>query len=351
MSSACREPEMHIAMVLASRGQGGLEKHVCELSAALVARGHRVSLLLDPCLLSAVPVGVEAVAIDMRRHRYHPRLWWQLRQQLLQLQPDIVHAQANKATCLLAAIRHWLPMPCVATLHNLKNHIRAYLRMDQVIAVSRYLAGLMAPFPAAVIYHGIVPPIPSPALSPREGFTWLAVGRLVPAKGFDLLLDAIDGLPLTLWIAGSGPEDAQLKQRAQQLSAPTRVVFLGQVVDVPALMQQSDGLVISSRREGFSYVCAEALLCRLPVLATDVPIANEVLPPAWVVPVGDVQALQQRMQVAMQAPATWRSELAPAFEIAQQQLTVARMVAQTEAVYAAAMQPGALRHDPAPTDY
>jgi glycosyltransferase involved in cell wall biosynthesis len=159
------------------------------------------------------------------------------------------------------------------------------------------------------------------------------VGRLVKAKGFDNLLEAVDGLPLSLLIAGAGPEQQQLQQQARQLSPLTHCRFLGQRADIPSLMASADGVVISSRREGFSYVFSEALLTGSRVLATDVPVANEVLPPELIVDTEDPYALRYRLKDMLEKPGHWTSLMKTPWQFASQRMTLDEMTERTVTVY------------------
>lgn len=329
---------MHIAMVLASVGEGGLEKHVRELSLSLIREGHQVTVIADAHFLSSLATEVCGVALNMQRSRWHPLLCWQLWRTLQHLQADVVHAHANKATALLARIRRWLRVPMVATLHNLKHSTREYLAMDAVIAVSHALAKTLQHPDVHVVYHGVMH-APAVIQQPPAGFTLCAVGRLVDAKGLDILLEAVDGLPLQLLIAGEGPARPMLAQRISKLAPATQVRLLGHQTNIPALLATSHGLVIASRREGFAYVCAEALLQHVPVIATEVPVANEVLPAPWLVPVGDVAALRAAIVQAMQAPQQWRESQRAAFFLAERQFTMAAMTQSTLNIYHAVHRP------------
>jgi glycosyltransferase involved in cell wall biosynthesis len=97
----------------------------------------------------------------------------------------------------------------------------------------------------------------------------LALGRLHPNKGFDLLLEALAGTAeVDLWIAGDGPLRSQLKRLATRLGITDRVRFLGWREDVPALMASADLLVCPSLHEPLGNVVIEAWSAGLPVVAT-----------------------------------------------------------------------------------
>lgn len=115
----------------------------------------------------------------------------------------------------------------------------------------------------------------------------LAIGRLVPQKGFDLLVAAMSGLPdLELSIVGAGPE-------ALNLAGP-RVELAGFVADVPGRLARAELLVVPSRWEGFGLVAVEAMASGVPVIASDIPGLREVVGDAAALfPAGDVGALRR----------------------------------------------------------
>lgn len=91
----------------------------------------------------------------------------------------------------------------------------------------------------------------------------LAVGRLVPYKRFDLLIDAANAEGIRLKIAGSGQDEAALKKRA----GPT-VEFLGYVHDdaLPPLYANAEALLFP-QEEDAGIVLLEAQACGTPVIA------------------------------------------------------------------------------------
>jgi glycosyltransferase involved in cell wall biosynthesis len=107
-----------------------------------------------------------------------------------------------------------------------------------------------------IVHYGIEPgPEPPPAPAPSR---LAAVGRLIPIKGFDLLLRAFEharaDVPgLTLEIAGSGSLDTELRA-----GAPAGVTFLGRVSPVAEVYERNAIVVVPSRGEGFGMVALEA---------------------------------------------------------------------------------------------
>jgi glycosyltransferase involved in cell wall biosynthesis len=103
----------------------------------------------------------------------------------------------------------------------------------------------------------------------------VAVGRLSPEKGFDLLISAIDvlkqkGLKTQLLIAGSGDIQPQLQCLIEQLGLSDQVRLLGHVSDPRQLYEAADLVVLSSHREGLPNVLLEAMALEVPVVATRV---------------------------------------------------------------------------------
>ena len=101
----------------------------------------------------------------------------------------------------------------------------------------------------------------------------LAVARLAPQKGLDVLIDAAarwrtrDPRPRTV-IAGDGPLAADLRAQASRSGAD--VGLLGARHDVPALLAVADVVVVPSRWEARALVLQEAMRAGRPIVATSV---------------------------------------------------------------------------------
>jgi glycosyltransferase involved in cell wall biosynthesis len=103
-----------------------------------------------------------------------------------------------------------------------------------------------------------------------------AVGRLTPAKRFDVLvqaLSAIDGARLLL--VGDGPERAALEELARASGVLPRVRFAGAAMDVRALLCAMDVFASPSAEETFGLAVLEALACGLPVRYVSCPALEE----------------------------------------------------------------------------
>lgn len=127
----------------------------------------------------------------------------------------------------------------------------------------------------------------------------LFVGRLVPYKGVDVLLDAFRHVPGTLLVVGEGPLRGRLEERAAVMGIGERVVFAGALTfsDLLAYYHAADVFALPSitPNEAFGLVQLEAHACGVPVVSTDlptgVPFANSHGVTGLVVPPGDVVSL------------------------------------------------------------
>jgi glycosyltransferase involved in cell wall biosynthesis len=104
----------------------------------------------------------------------------------------------------------------------------------------------------------------------------LAIGRLAPEKGFDLLIQAFANLAERfpewhLTIIGEGSERAALEGQIARLELSERVHLLGSSKDPWSVLPCVDLFVVSSRYEGFSLVLVEAMSAGLAVVSFDCP--------------------------------------------------------------------------------
>ncbi len=207
-----------------------------------------------------------------------------------EFQPDIVHAHwwfpNGLAATWVARMGH---VPLVTTLHGTDVRMARNIPMSRpafrhvmqhsaaVTAVSRWLseeargivsmkAPLVAPMPVATELF---------VAAPGTGRTrrLLFVGRLMPQKGIDILIDALGAMPadIGLDVIGDGPDREALESRARSAGLGGRVQFHGAVkqFELPALYQRALALVVPSSEEGLGLVAVEAQLCETPVIAFD----------------------------------------------------------------------------------
>lgn len=136
--------------------------------------------------------------------------------------------------------------------------------------------------------------------APRTTKKVLAVGRLVHAKGFDVLLRAWAVVAQQapgwkLMIVGEGEERPALEALRDQLGLHDSVDLPGIYLEVTKAYEQASIFCLSSRYEGFGLVLIEAMAYGLPIVATDCETGPRELlgdgQTAVVVPVDNVAAL------------------------------------------------------------
>ncbi len=229
---------------------------------------------------------------------------------MLRRRPEIVHTHLLHADLLAlpAAAAARVPVR-VSTKHGF-NEFRAsklIAAADRIAArfahrqiaisggLARYLEATegFRPGTFTVVHYGIEPgPAPPPPPAPTR---LVAIGRLIPIKGFDILLAAFaqarERLPeLTLELAGAGPLEAELRA-----AAPPGVTLLGRVPAGPVL-ERNAIVVVPSRGEGFGLVALEAAERGRAAIVSDVGGLPEIVADGetgTVFPVGDVTALAE----------------------------------------------------------
>ncbi|MBR9871053.1 MAG: glycosyltransferase [Gammaproteobacteria bacterium] len=325
---------MKVLMLMLSDnpGIGGLEKHTRELATALAELGHQVSVAAAPQHVAPME-GVSCIPVNAQQSRNSIPLLLKILRTIREGNYQVVHAQGTKAAFVLQRLTPFIKkLARVASIHGFKSRYPKAGVFHQLIAVSKALANDINQPEVTAVYNGASVANQPPAELPREATRpiWLAVGRLAPVKGFGLLIEAFQSCPGTLLIAGDGPEHQRLQALIESTGQADKVQLLGFRTDVPALMAAADGVVISSEREGFSYVCAEALLLGKPVISTNVPIANEVLPKKHLFQGGEAAEFAKLLQQDLESVTADQSE-ARAF--AKEKLSLSAMAANTVAVY------------------
>lgn len=118
----------------------------------------------------------------------------------------------------------------------------------------------------------------------NKGQTVVVVGRLVPWKGVDEVIEVIPNLverypKLKLLIVGDGPERNKLLTLVKNLKVDKSVVFLGGISHERTieLLKQSDIFVLNSRYEGLPHTVIEAMACWIPVIATNIDPHKEII--------------------------------------------------------------------------
>lgn len=228
-----------------------------------------------------------------------------IRKLIQEQRPDILYCTLTYANCLCGSACRGLSDPPRLVLREANSFENLAKGGKMMNAVMRYwmrksyrhadviianAANVQRDLKSKVI-RGESPPvklIPNPVMleprdtselaiqQPRPGVKRiLGCGRLIPQKGFDVLIKACAALPSTLdWelvLLGEGPERKALEELAENLKVNSCIKIAGYVEDVRAWYRGADLFVLSSHWEGFPNVLVEAMACGIPVLATDCP--------------------------------------------------------------------------------
>lgn len=236
-----------------------------------------------------------------------------LARNIVQMQPRVLILDGMGVASYVLPLLHELrETKVILVFHGRKTFKAAEIEMlhefpDQrlsLVAVSQTLANEMQRQIGRPVHDGRLALAPSAlrdALQSREtarrvlcvperaGRVIGTVGRLVPEKGFALLIEAgaawLREQPDDhLVIVGDGDERARLVALAQELGVSGQVHLVGHRPQASRLLSAFDLVCLPSEQEGFGLVLSEAVIAGVPVLASDLPVFREQLP-------GDVELL------------------------------------------------------------
>ncbi|MEX2155297.1 MAG: glycosyltransferase [Gemmatimonadales bacterium] len=238
--------------------------------------------------------------------------------------PDLVQIEEEPTTIaarqVLAAARRLAIPVVIYTHHNVDlelgwwgrwQHRRMLRRFKGVVAGSD-LAGTLVRHDAPNLPIAVIPQLGAvaphePQHTPHEGLAIGFVGRLVPNKGLDNLLQALALLRGSRWrltVVGDGPERERLEALASELRLAARVRWTGGLPteQVANLWPDLDVVVQPSRalphwRESNGHVLIEAMAHEVAVVGSDSGVIPELIGDAGVVvPAGDVPALAAALE-------------------------------------------------------
>jgi glycosyltransferase involved in cell wall biosynthesis len=244
--------------------------------------------------------------------------------------PDVVHTHGYRTDVVDRGVAARLGIPTCTTVHGpsmnggwlgaIYELIQRmnYRRFDAVVAVSAALREItLADGVRSERVHlipnawgGLHTLLPRAEARRQLGLEPAArvigwVGRMIPVKGGDILLDALARLPEprpTVAMIGHGIEAEPLAGRARQLGLGDAVRFYPDVLDAARFFCAFDAFALSSRSEGLPLVLLEAMAARVPIVAARVGGVPEALSAeeGLLVPAEDPDALAAALQLCLE---------------------------------------------------
>ncbi|WP_251862921.1 glycosyltransferase family 4 protein [Achromobacter sp. Marseille-Q4962] len=368
---------LRVLIFIHSLHGGGAERVAADLSAHWAEAGREVMVAtqadarddaysLDPRVRRVV-LGTAGEGGGLRGLLANARRVRALRRVLREFRPDIVLGMMTTASILAVLAAAGLGCRVIATEHThppsqtlsgFWQRLRrlTYPRAARVVALTRGTADwLEKHVPGsrlAVIPNPVHWPLPQgePRLAPPaapQRKRLLAVGRLHPDKGFDLLIDAYARLAPShpdwdLVILGEGDERAALQARIAQAGLEARVSMPGRAGNVGDWYRSADLYVLTSRFEGLSNTLLESMASGLAAVAFDCDTGpREIIRPGvdgvLVRPNGDVPALCQALDAIMRDDAA-RQRMAQAATAVRERFSAARVLRLWQDLFDGALQ-------------
>jgi glycosyltransferase involved in cell wall biosynthesis len=339
---------MKIIHIITRLVLGGAQENTLITCKLLAERGHEVTLITGPALGPEGDLYDQAknqkykfIVLGSLRRQINPfydvPAYFQIKELLKELKPDIVHTHSAKAGILgrfaAHAIRRQTTDPSslrfaeaddrrqtkiVHTIHGLAFHPyqsqwlnkfyiavekAAAKRTDFFISVADAMtnqalaAGIGRPDQFVTAYSAIeeddfLKPVSDEQKKDfrrkygiaDDAIVLVTIARLFMLKGHDFIIESAmvlkDKYPNVMWLfVGDGNLAEHYKSQVQQFGLAERIRFTGLLPpkQIPLAIQSSDILVHCSLREGLARALPQAMLCGKPAISFDVDGAREVV--------------------------------------------------------------------------
>ncbi|MFY9620761.1 MAG: glycosyltransferase family 4 protein [Pyrinomonadaceae bacterium] len=352
---------MRILQLSSARHFGGGERHFVDLTNGLVRSGHEVFAATTPESpllpeLQKLPAG-NILSLPFRKP-FDVASAWKLRRFARDRDIEIIHAHVARDYPLASLAAGGVRPRLVLTRHVLfpmgKLHRLTHRRVGRVIAVSEAVAASLSDqkifdeTQITVIRHGIDLERFHSVVGRTEAKT-LRVGmlgelsRVKGQKEFVRAAAMIAGqrADVDFIIAGrdnsaEGEYRRELMQSIESAGLTDRISVIESRIDVAEFLAQLDVFVSASSSEAFGLAIAEAMAAGVPVVATASDGAREIIADSQtgrLVPIGDVDELAKRLGELLDDSAERKRLGDNARRKAAEDFSLARMIAETEAVY------------------
>jgi len=345
---------MKIALVSTQRTWGGGENVLAQLALGCQRAGHAIGVAAPAASAAAEwaskQAGIELLELPGRGRG--PAAMWRLRSWVARTAPDVIvlndpHAITYGGVALtgLGIQRVGVKHTCFPVRSAWKhNHLVERVACVAEAARRECLTAGVHASQLEVIHAGLdrLAPTSDETAAAKSLFAArgegakhvLAIGSLLPVKGFDTLIEAASrSTGWNLWIAGEGPERVALETLIAKLGVTDRVTLLGFRRDIGALLAAADVFASASHREGLSLVLVEAMMAGTPVVATPVGGNGEALqiegpgvsPVARAVAPADPAAMAAAIKAALEPSVANAARVIAAKDWADEHFTIERM--------------------------
>lgn len=344
---------MRIAQIMLSDGWGGAERLFVELCSGLAAEGHQILAVCKPGFdhgsLLSTQKNVSYVTIPARCNWDYLSVL-QLKRLVSRFKADLLHAHLSRASWMTGIVGTSLGLPTISTTHNrIKKKYISRINYFTTITgdLQTYLEqlGIDGRRVRRVPNFSQLKAVDAVASVRPPPLKFVALGRFVRKKGFDLLLEAFkryletSSVPARLVLGGDGPLDSQLRMQAERLGIAHLVDFTGWVDDIASCLDAGDIFILPSRDEPFGIVLLEAMARGKPIVTTDVSGPRDFLDSstAFFANVDDSESLGKSMQIAAENPEMSREKAGLALEQFRSKYTSSAVLPQFVAVYESIM--------------
>ena len=301
---------MKILHIMAGGEHGGAETAFVDMSIAMHLTDQTIEVVTRPNdvrvhALEAAGVKVHSLPFGGKFDFYTS---WQIRRIIKSFQPDIVQGWMSRACQHIPQWSKTMSVPRYLTVARFGTpyKLKYYNNMQYFVAltpdIQSYLEqegvakSCLTQIPNFAEVELVKTPINRADFdTPEKATLVLGLGRLHPDKAFDTLIDVAAKLPdIYVWIAGEGPQRAELEQQIARLNLTERVKLLGWRTDRAAILQAADICAFISRNEGFGTVFIQSWAQQTPLLVSDADGPRQFVQHdinGLVAPIDDVEAI------------------------------------------------------------
>jgi glycosyltransferase involved in cell wall biosynthesis len=316
---------------------GGLFRHVMDVARLQAERGCEVGLIADSStggiraeqqladLGAHLKLGILRVPMHRNPHPSDLMALSRIKTHLAAVKPDVLHGHGAKGGLFARFPSVFRKKPYITAYtphggslnyfpgsmaHRVYMHIERFLERGTSLFLfeSQFVCDRYREFvgptnkTVQVFLNGLHAHEFQPIQHDADAADLMFIGELRYAKGIDLMLDAIasvkakTGRVLSINIIGSGPDEAALSARADQLGIGATTRFLGAM---PARKAFGLGkiMLVPSRFESMPYVVLEAAGCGQPMISTKVGGIPEIFGPdaASLIEAGDAAEIERAL--------------------------------------------------------